>query len=202
MKSEISAVSRGKNGFRMDSIDAEVINKAAQGDIAAFEQIYKAYAPFVYNVALRMVEAREDAEEITQEVFLIVHRKLSSFMFRSSLKTWVYRITANCSINLLNKRKGEHKGRVEFDTAVAFTAAPEDTRQRMYEQDQEQKMKMLLELLNPDERACVVLRSVEGLSYQEIAQSLNVNLNTVRTRLKRAREKMLTAGKEVISDEL
>lgn len=186
----------------MDILSTQTLRAAAQGDMGAFEQVYRAYAPFVYNVALRMVEAREDAEEITQEVFLIVHRKLASFMFRSSLKTWVYRITANCAINFLNKRNREGKGRVDLDEALAFTPAADNTRGRMEKEDREYRVRMLLELLNPDERACVVLRNIEGLSYAEVARSLDLNINTVRTRLKRAREKMLKTGKEVIADEL
>jgi len=186
----------------MDILSAETLRKAAQGDIEAFEQVYRTHAAFVYNVALRMVESREDAEEITQEVFLIVHRKLGSFMFRSSLKTWVYRVTANCAINFLNKRKHERKGRVDLDEALAFTASGDDARAHVEQEDQDYRVRMLLNILNPDERACVVLRNIEGLSYQDIARSLNVNINTVRTRLKRAREKMLKTGKEVIADEL
>ncbi len=186
----------------MDNISADILRKAAAGDIGAFEAIYRAYAPFVYNVAYRMVEAKEDAEEVTQEVFLIIHRKLNSFMFRSSLKTWVYRITANCAINLLNKRNREHKSRVDMDDVLEFMPSLVNTRQHMENEDHDYKVRMLLNLLNPDEKACVVLRNIEGLSYIQIAQSLNVNINTVRTRLKRAREKMLKARKEVIADEL
>ncbi len=186
----------------MDNISDDILRRAAQGDINAFEIIYRVYSPFVYNVAYRMVEAREDAEEVTQEVFLIVHQKLGSFMFRSSLKTWVYRITANCAINLLNKRKSNQRGRVDFDDALHFVEAPDDIRNNIQGEDSSYRVASLLSLLNPEEKACVVLRSVEGLSYEQIARSLNANINTVRTRLKRAREKMIKARKEVIADEL
>ncbi len=173
----------------MDIVGPDIVRRAAQGDIGAFEEIYRAYCSFVYNVAFRMVEAREDAEEITQEVFLIVHQKLNSFLFRSSLKTWVYRIAVNCSINLLNKRAREIKGRVGMDQAEFSSARPEVTH-HLQQEDHERRVNRLLGALNPDERACVILRNIEGLSYAEIAQSLQVNLNTVRTRLKRAREKI------------
>ncbi len=186
----------------MDIVSAEILRRAAQGDIEAFEAIYRAYAGFVYNVAFRMVEAREDAEEIVQEVFLIVHQKLNSFLFRSTLKTWVYRITVNCAINLLNKRTRDTKCRVDMDQALEFASSPVNVHPNIEREDREGKINRLLGLLNPDERACMVLRNIQGLSYVEIAQSLQVNLNTVRTRLKRGREKMLQAGKEVITDEL
>ncbi|MBI4309832.1 MAG: RNA polymerase sigma factor [Candidatus Omnitrophica bacterium] len=184
----------------METLSSDILRRAAQGDIEAFEQVYRAYSPFVYNVALRMVEAREDAEEITQEVFLIVHRKLNSFMFRSSLKTWVYRITANCAINLLNKRAKDRKGRVDLDAALEHAAGPDDACRIIEHEDQGHRVRTLLSVLNPGERACVVLRHIEDLSYLQVARSLNVNLNTVRTRLKRAREKMLQFSKEVLVD--
>lgn len=186
----------------MDHLDAQILKRAAAGDMAAFEALYKAYAPFVYNVALRMVEAKEDAEEVTQEVFLIVHKKLGSFMFRSTLKTWVYRITTNCAINLLNKRNKDQKGRVDFEDAAPFLQSSDDPRQGLVRSDQAFQVRRLLNILNPDERACIVLREIEGLSYEEIAQSVGANINTVRTRLKRAREKMLQTGKEAVTDEL
>lgn len=186
----------------MDNLSPEILRRAAQGDIEAFEQIYRTYAPFVFNVAMRMAEAREDAEEIAQEVFIIVHRKLNSFMFRSSLKTWMYRITVNCTINFLNKRNRDHKGKVEFDEAFGYDSGPNEVEKNIEAQDNSHKVQRLLDILNPEERACIVLRNIEGLSYQQIAQSLNVNLNTVRTRLKRAREKMLKRAKETVTDEL
>ena len=186
----------------MNNIDQQTLVKAAQGDMEAFEQVYRAYSPFVYNVARRMVEAKEDAEDLTQEVFLIIHSKLNSFMFRSSLKTWVYRITANCAINFLNKRNRESKGRVDFETALALVPGPQDPREGILEEDRKYEVDRLLNLLNPDERACVVLRNMQKLSYVQIAESLNVNINTVRTRLKRSREKMLKSQQEVNANEL
>jgi RNA polymerase sigma-70 factor, ECF subfamily len=186
----------------MDLLSPDILRKAAAGDIDAFEQIYRAYSAFVYNVAYRMVEAREDAEEVTQEVFLTVHRKLGSFLFRSSLKTWIYRITVNSAINLLNKRNRDHKGRVDSDYALEHVAAPDVGHDNLDTEDRDQKINRLLGVLNPDERACIVLRNIQGLSYEETARALNVNLNTVRTRLKRGREKMLKMGREAIADEL
>ena len=69
-------------------------------------------------------------------------------------------------------------------------------------EQQEKVISTLLKALNPDQRACVVLRSIEGLSYQEIAESLNININTVRSRLKRARETLLALRKEMVQNEL
>ena len=185
-----------------NNISSDILRLAAGGDINAFEQVYKAYAPFVYNVAYRMVEAREDAEEVVQEVFIIVHQKLGSFMFRSSLKTWIYRITSNCAINLLNKRTRDTKGKVDIDDALRFVSTEPETKLIIEKEDINYKLNVLLQQLNSEEKACIILRNIEGLSYEEIAKSLKVNLNTVRTRLKRGREKMLKCKEEVVNDKL
>ena len=180
----------------MDQISDAILKKAAEGDVAAFEQIYRAYAPFVYNVAFRMLQRKEDAEEVVQEVFVAVHGKLNGFMFRSSLKTWVYRITANHCINHLNKHKRHDKGRVDLEDVIGSIGTLDETHAKIEREDHEYKVARLLEVLNPEEKACVVLRSIEGLSYEEISRSLNVNINTVRTRLKRGREKMMAQSLE------
>lgn len=186
----------------MDDISSETLKLAANGDMVAFEQIYKAYASFVYNVAYRMVEAKEDAEEVTQEVFVIVYQKLKSFMFRSSLKTWIYRITSNCAINLLNKRTRDTKGKVDIEDVIGVVSSAPEMRHFIEHEDANFKVGILLQQLNPDEKACIVLRNIEGLSYEEIAKSLKININTVRTRLKRGREKMLKFKEEVVNGQL
>src|SRR5271154_815319 len=87
----------------MQDLDKEILVKASQGDIQAFEEVYKASSGFIYNVALRVVNNREDALEVAQEVFMIIYHKLKDFRFESSFKTWVYRITANYAINYAKK---------------------------------------------------------------------------------------------------
>ncbi len=186
----------------MEELTEDIVARASQGDINAFEQVYCTYASFVYNVAYRVGGTREDAEEITQEVFLTLHHKLSSFQYKSSLKTWIYRITVNSAINALKKKNRENKDLVYIDEAYECPDGNNAVRQEIDNQDNQHKVERLLALLNPDERACIVLRNIEGLSYEEISMSLNVNINTVRTRLKRAREKMLSGAKEVIADEV
>ena len=87
----------------MEDISQEILIKASQGDMQAYEHVYKTTNSFVYNVAFRVVNNREDAMEVTQEVFLIIYHKLKSFRFESSFKTWIYRITSNCAINYAKK---------------------------------------------------------------------------------------------------
>src|SRR5580658_612233 len=87
----------------MEDIAKDILIKASQGDMQAFEEVYKKSSSFVYNVAFRVVNNREDALEVAQEVFMIIHDKLKNFRFESSFKTWAYRITANRAINYAKK---------------------------------------------------------------------------------------------------
>lgn len=171
----------------------DVIRRAQDNDIAAFEEIYRHYAGMVYRVALRMLRRVEDAEEVTQEVFVAVHRHLKTFAGNAQLKTWIYRIAVNCSLNALKKaqRNPEAAWSEGFDPQDPHQGVPE----MVEKEDREAQIASLLDVLSTDQRMCLVLRAQEGLSYEQIARALKININTVRSRLKRARETLLARGK-------
>ena len=179
----------------MEDITKDTLIRASQGDMPAFEDVYKASSSFVYNVALRVVNNREDALEVSQEVFMTIYYKLKTFRFESSFKTWVYRITANCAINFA--KKNSKTKTVPFEEAYGGGAVFNDAQKNLDQEHQEKLVENLLGELNADQRACVVLRDIQGLSYEEMAQALNINVNTVRSRLKRAREKLLSLSNRV-----
>ncbi|MFA6379211.1 MAG: RNA polymerase sigma factor [Candidatus Omnitrophota bacterium] len=171
----------------MQELAVDVLEKAAQGDLKAFEHIYKDCASFVYTVALRMVHKREDAQEITQDVFVSVYKNLKHFEFRSSFKTWLYRITVNTALNRCKRNHRQKTVTLDDHQMQEVSFENPSLKSNVIGED---LVAHLLSCLNLDQRACVVLRNVEGLSYEEIAKSLNININTVRSRLKRAREQM------------
>lgn len=184
----------------MEEISSEILIKAAGGDLESFEIVYKATAEFVYNVAYRVLYNRQEAQEVTQEVFLSVYRKLKGFRFQSSFKTWVYRIAVNYAINRAKKNSNERNRRKEYyESADAPPAAVEPA---IGTQDQSETVDAYLRALNPQQRTCIILRNIEGLSYRQIADTMGVNINTVRSRLKRARKKLLALKKEAGSNEL
>ncbi len=186
----------------MDNITENIIIEASEGNTEAFESIYKAYSGFVYNVAYRVVNNIDEAQEITQEVFLTVYRKLKSFKFKSSLKTWVYRIAVNMAIDYARKRSREQDHTVLYEDNNKLNKAIDPVSENIDREQQVKTISTLLDALSPDQRVCIVLRSIEGLSYQEIAESLNLNINTVRSRLKRARETLLAKRKEMVENEV
>ncbi len=186
----------------MDNITENIIIEASEGNTEAFESIYKSYSGFVYNVAYRVVNNIDEAQEVTQEVFLAVYQKLKSFKFKSSLKTWVYRIAVNMAIDYARKRSREQDHTVLYDDNNKLNKTIDSAGEEIEREQQEKIISTLLEALSPNQRVCIVLRSIEGLSYQEIAESLNININTVRSRLKRAREKLIVLRKEMVKNEM
>jgi len=174
----------------MQDIPEKTIIRAAEGDLEAFEEIYRLSSSYVYTLAYRVTRNAEDAQEVTQDVFLSVHRNLRRFQFRSSFKTWIYRITANMAINTYRKRAKHRERHVEFDETTG-TDHPAERPGAVEKNDNEALVRSMLEGLPPEQRACLVLKEIEGLKYHEIAKVLNININTVRSRLKRAREKLI-----------
>ncbi len=187
----------------MQDIPKEILIKAQEGDLGAFENIYKETSGFVYNVAFRIVNNKQDAEETVQDVFLNIYHYLKNFRFQSSFKTWVYRITVNCAINHVNKMAREKNKIKEYGNNLIQTGKISQRPQiDKVSEGQEEIISSALGILDVNQRACIVLRNIEGLSYREISDTLKININTVRTRLKRAREKLLNFGKEVEKNEL
>ncbi len=177
----------------MQEIPHDIVIDAAKGDIEAFEKIYKTASGYVYNIAYRIVNKREKAEEITQDVFIKIYDKLKYFQFRSAIKTWIYRITVNEAINANRKMSKESDKKTEFDEEILYKLSTDIIKERLDKEENEILIKRLLNFLNPKQRACIVLRDIEGLSYREMSNVLKININTVRSRLKRAREALLNA---------
>ena len=180
------------------NISDETIKRAANGDEGAFEAIYRSCFSFVSNVSYRIVSKKDEAEDVCQEVFITIYRKIGTFRGESSLKTWVYRITINCALKYAQRKSKENKGMVELNDNFPAESQTKDVRHKMDEQKNEQIVRDLLNKLSPDQKICIVLRSMEGLRYHEIAETLNIPINTVRSRIKRARETMMALRKEVL----
>ena len=147
----------------MQHIAKDLISDASNGDIAAFENIYQVTSSFVYNVALKIMQNQEDAKDITQEVFIKLYKNLKGFKFKSSFKTWVYRITANTAINAAKKRQKQQNRTVTFDGVTEHSLKSKDA-----SISSSQDIDTMLKVLNTDQRACIILRSMQGLSLSLI----------------------------------
>jgi len=176
----------------MREISAEIVQKASAGEMSAFEEIYKVYSSIVYTLALGITRNSHDAEEAAQDVFVKIFRSLKDFQYRSSFGTWVYRIAVNTSINMHRSgaRKNMTVASIEDvgDLPDVSGIAPDAAAGKG---EAVERVNRILENLSPEHRICIMLREIDGLDYQEISDVLGVPLNTVRSRLKRAREAMI-----------
>lgn len=186
----------------MNNVPKDIIERAAQGDEQAFRELYQMTARRVYGTALRITGNQPDAEEVTQDVFMKIHHQLKTFKTGTSFMAWVYRITVNTAINAYHKRKRRTVREDDFEIVIGKTAGSSAVTALIEQEHHEKQVQKLLGMLNPDQRACLVLREIEGLDYKEIATALKININTVRTRLKRAREVLVKKTKGVISHEM
>lgn len=175
----------------MKNIPDELIQRAATGDEAAFEEIYRLASGFVYAVSYRVTGKRHDAQEVTQDVFLKVHANLKKFEKGTYFKAWIYRITVNTAINCYNRNKRRWSREADLEGMVETSGESGDAEKNIEKEEREKRVDEMLTRLGPEQRACLILREIEGLSYEEISAALKVKLNTVRTRIKRARETIL-----------
>lgn len=178
------------------SVDEPLLLSARKGDPRAFQQLYEQNAPMVFRVAFRLLGNRLDAEDVTQEVFVTLYRRLGTFDFRSSFQTWCYRITVNACYDKMRKqqrRAAYQAGYVEDDDGVPETVQagrrPEPV-QKVLLQDLQRFVEQALARLHPDLRTALVLKEIEELSYQEIATIMACSQGTVASRLARARQQV------------
>ena len=188
----------------MLKIEKSTIEMAAHGDMNAFEEIYKQCSSTVYTIALGVTRNRQDAEEATQDVFVKVFRGLKNFRFGSSFSTWLYRIAINTAINIYRKHARHGAAALQYDELKdTRTMVPDTWQKETQRQDVSARVATLMDNISPEHRSCIVLREIEGFNYKEMADVLSIPLNTVRSRLKRAREALIAyCRKEGIRYEL
>jgi len=170
--------------------DADLVRLCQDGDMTAFEQLFHRHQEQVYGVASRMMGTPEDALDVTQEIFLKAYQKIGKFKFKSSFSTWLYRLATNLCIDELRKRKRTaNTAPLEEAVSQADTDTPEEN---AISKDRESQVWKAINSLKEKERAIIVLRDMEGLSYKEIAEVLGCSLGRVKSRIHEARQSLKT----------
>lgn len=185
--------------------DRELVERARRRDVAAFEELVTRYRSKAFGLALRMMQDASDAEEVLQESFLSAWQNLPSFRGESAFGSWLYRICANfCLMRLRRKKVETTESEVQaqaqtqqlpgprFDTEGTLLSAPSyDWSRGTEEKALDNELRMAIERATatlPDEhRTVFLLKDIEGLSYEEIAGTLNTTVPAVKSRLHRAR---------------
>lgn len=194
----------------MSDREKGLLERAKAGDIAAFEQLIESYQKKIFNIALRMLGNYDDAGDLSQEVLIRIYKSIGSFKEQSSFSTWIYRITTNVCLDEIRKRKnrkiisldeeirledGEMKRQIESDEP-----SPEETAEA---EDLKKIVNDAIGRLSEEHRIVIVLRDLQGLSYEEIAEVLKCPEGTVKSRINRGRQALkniLASKRELLLD--
>ena len=181
----------------MQPADEILVKQSKKGDLDAFEQLVKRYENKVYNLVYRFLGNHVDAYDISQETFIKLYRALPRFRGESSLMTWLSRITVNVCRDELRRRKrrnlvfmDDKNSGVKNDTGYrdyvhTGVSSPEEILER---KEFCSKVKLCLYTLSEKHRLILVMREIQGMSYEEIAEILQCSQGTVKSRLNRARQ--------------
>ena len=175
-----------------------IVRKVLQGDVNAFEKLVTEYERAVYAIAQRMTGNAEDAADMTQETFIKAYNSLSSFRGDSKFSVWLYRIANNVCLDFLRSRSRK--------PTVSLSTEDDDGEETQLDiADESQSPELLLESaltrdavrrgldsLPPDYKQILLLREIQGLSYEEIAAALGIESGTVKSRIFRARKRLCT----------
>jgi RNA polymerase sigma-70 factor (ECF subfamily) len=183
--------------------EAALIHRCAEGDDVACAELMAEHQRMVIQLAMNLLGDRDEALDLSQEVFLRVFRTIHRFRGQSSLRTWIYRIAVNQARNKHRFWRRRHRAdQVSLDQHIAahgeFRSGGNTTPDRVLAQKElASQLQNALDALPFDQRTAIVLREVDGMSYEEIAFSLGVAVGTVKSRLTRARQALRNQLREV-----
>ncbi|NLM09656.1 MAG: sigma-70 family RNA polymerase sigma factor [Clostridiaceae bacterium] len=194
----------------MDATEKKLVELSISGDIEAFETLIQSHQKKVYNIALRMTKNPEDAQELAQDAFVRAFTSIGKFRGDSSFSTWLYRITINVCTDFLRKRNrailiSMEQGAATNDNEQGIQIAEEAPGpDEIAEKNQlKELIKDAMDSLSADHRQVLILRDILDMSYKEIADTLNVNEGTIKSRISRARsglKKIITQRTELFQD--
>ncbi len=174
-----------------------LLTNAKKGDVEAFEALTSQYWKKIYNIALRMLGNHEDADDLTQDVLIKIFKSLRNFREESSFSTWIYRITKNVCIDELRKRKKEKivslDEEIELNEGSVKIQVKSDKPGPYEEYEKSEIGRIVTEAiskLSDEHRMVVVLRDIQGFSYEEICRIVGCPKGTVKSRLNRARNEL------------
>ena len=172
-----------------------LIQKAQKGDTNAFGTLVASYEKFIFNVACKMFSNSEDASDIAQEALIKAYKNIDKFDFNSSFSTWLYRITVNACIDEMRRRKGRESISIDAEDEESGLAVQiEDTslgaEERVIQNETVSEVRAAIDKLSEEHKAVIILRDLQDMTYEQVAQTLDLSIGTVKSRLARARKSL------------
>lgn len=176
--------------------EIKLIKKCKRGNIDAFEELIENYEKTVFNIALKMVKNPDDAMDVSQEALIKVYKSISSFNFQSAFSTWLYKVVVNTCLDFLRKKKsntysidvpietedGEIKREIKDNINSPETLLDKQLTKELIHNS--------INKLDDIHKTVIILRDIQGFTYEEIAQILDCSLGTVKSRISRARKNL------------
>ena len=183
----------------MDHEETDMISRCQRGDQEALKEIFDKYNKKVYRIAYGVVRHREDALDIVQEVFIKLFRSIKNFKGRSQFYTYLYRMVMNTAID--HARKAGKPFVSSLDQEGSFEPSDEAEKgpeRILLQKELEEKVKLAMDKLPAEQKAALIFRDVEGLSYQEMAEAMGCSIGTVMSRLHYGRKRMQESLKDYV----
>jgi RNA polymerase sigma-70 factor (ECF subfamily) len=183
----------------VDREETEMISRCQQGDQQALKEIFDKYHKKVYSIAYGVVRQREEALDVVQDVFIKLFRSIKNFKGRSHFYTYLYRMVMNTAID--HKRKAGKQFMSSLDEEGSIQ--PSDDAEKgpekvLLQKELEERVKLAMDKLPAEQKAALIFRDVEGLSYQEMAEAMGCSIGTVMSRLHYGRKRMQESLKDYV----
>ncbi len=190
--------------------DAEIVSFCKKGNVDAFEELVRKHQKKMLNIAFRMIGNYEDACEIVQDAFVSAYKAIKHFEEKARFSTWLYTIVVNLSRNRLNQLKIKNSREAfsmddpvltdSSELAVELASSEPSVLEKLEKRDVQQKVQACIDSLDNEFKEVIILRDMQGFSYDEISDMLKMPGGTVKSRLFRAREMLRDCLKRVMGD--
>ena len=182
----------------MHESDRTVVAKASDGDSEAFRSLVERHSRYVFNVAYRLTGSASDAEDVVQTTFLRTYQQLSRFEARADFRTWLHRITVNCSIDLIRSRRHREIGHDPHDLEAESESGPSPAgvpgpERLALSAEIRERVAVGMNGLSPSERLAFTLRHIEGLPIKDVAEAMGLKTEAAKNSIFRAVRKMRAA---------
>lgn len=188
----------------MSELDIQLIRRCTEGDLKSFEKLISQYERNAFAMALRYLGDYDDASDVTQEALIKVYRNISSFRFESSFTTWLYRIVINTCKDFLKKRNREQVVSIdESQKEITDDTREKDPQAHTEREEVRSEVHRALDEISEVHRLVIVLKDIQGFTYDQIAEMLDIPIGTVRSRISRGRvelkKQILRSNPDILS---